>query len=965
MRVAEGEGSVKKLAEIMNRAPLIVDGDASVLSALEMMRAAGASAALVGSPAGPRGIITERDVVGWLHRRLDLETARCAEVMHAPLFCMPQTAGHIEAHHEMALRNIRHVAASDDDGRIVGLVTESDVLRAVGVEYFTEFKSVRSLAAPAHCVLPPDALVWDAVELMNRKRQTCVVVIDQDNRPIGLLTERDVVRLTVEGRASLETVLRAAARRPVHTTSPDAMVHECVATMESLKIRRLVVVDENGRLAGVLSQHEVVSGLENHYIRHLKDVVNLQAAKLREFERPFDEGAVVDALLEAHSDGLTILTDHQFLVRAANPRACQTLGMPQDEIVGTELAPLLSLLGVTSELPLTAVRLTGEETVQAALSGMDDDGPAAGASLELRIRQLKHPESGVQGYLVTARDVSERRRAAAALLAEKDFSDAIIAGLPGLFYLIDGAGRILRRNNAWRGMRVGGDAAEKGEYLPAALGVDCAEVSERFEAALNAPESELEIVHNADGPEPRIFLHKLRRAEIGRQSLFIGSAIDITERKRSMAEAERLARLDTLTGVPNRHAFMERLGQALARVDDEKGRVALLFLDIDNFKQVNDTLGHVVGDNLLRAAASRLGRLTGGGSAPARLGGDEFAFILSGDWSDGAPEMLAHAVVDAMAQPFSIDGHQIFVGASAGLVVYPGDYVDRSDLLALADLAMYRAKTGGRGCWRRFEAWMAVEAQRRRLIESELREAAPRGQFELHYQPKLSIADGRMTGAEALIRWRHPALGMISPDEFIGLAESTGLIATVGDWVVKTACREAAQWAAMGRPMKVAVNVSPVQFRRHDLAAAVRQALASSGLRPDLLELEITESAVLSDNGAAMQALEEIAALGVTIAIDDFGAGYSSLAQLRRLRFNTLKIDRSLIMPIGSDDDAHAVAAAAVTLGRSLGMKVVAEGVETAAHLEALREIGCDEGQGYYFWRPLPAALFREILAGL
>lgn len=959
MDLVERESRVKTLTEIMNPSPLTVSGDARVLSALEMMRARRVSAVLVGSAGSPVGIITERDLVGWLHRRLDLQSVCCAEVMHSPILCMPQTATYVEAHHEMALLGIRHLGVENDEGRVVGLVSESDILRAIGVEYFTEFKSVRGLVNPAVCVLPPDASVADAVELMNRKRQTCVVVADDDARPIGLLTERDIVRLTVEGRAPLESTLRTAASRPVRTTTLDGMVHECVATMESLRIRRLVVVDDVGRVAGVLSQHEVVGGLENQYIRHLKEVIDRQSQKLRQFDRPFDEGVVLDALLEAHSDGLTILTDHQFVVRAANPRACQALGLASDEIIGRELSPLLSLLGVASELPLSAVRLTGEEAVQTSFNNGGGDG-----AVELRIRRLTHAESGVQGYLVTARDVSERRRAAEALLAEKDFSDAIIAGLPGLFYLVDNAGRLLRWNNALRDMIAdAGREPRKGELLTVALGVNTPAVSERFEAALNAAETEMEII--VDAGEPRTFLHKLRRADVGRQSLYIGSAIDITARKRSMAEAERLARLDTLTGLANRHAFLERLGAALVRADGENSRVALLFLDIDNFKQVNDTLGHVVGDNMLRAAGARLNRLADGKAELARLGGDEFAFILSGYAVDEPAEALAHAVVEALSQPFSIDGHQIFVGASAGVVTYPGDYVDRSDLLALADLAMYRAKAAGRGCWRRFEAWMAVEAQRRRLIESELREAAQREQFELYYQPKLSIADSQMTGAEALIRWRHPALGMISPDEFIGLAESTGLIAPVGDWVIRAACKEAAHWAAMGRPLKVAVNVSPVQFRRHDLAEVVRRALAASGLSPSLLELEITESAVVSDSGWTQKALEEITALGVTIAIDDFGAGYSSLAQLRRLRFNTLKIDRSLISPLGSDDDARAVAAAAVTLGRSLGLNVVAEGVETPTQLDVLREIGCDQGQGFHFWRPLPTSLFREILRGL
>jgi diguanylate cyclase (GGDEF)-like protein len=963
----KGDKAVKTLAEVMSVAPLTVDRRASVLSALEVMRERRISSVLVGEPDDPQGIITERDLVGWLHRRLDLNVATCGDVMHGPLLTLPDTASYIEAHHEMAQRGIRHLGVRNADGRVVGMVSESDILGAIGVEYFTEFKSVRNLMTPVVCTLPPDARVSDAVDLMNRERQTSVVVVDEENRPIGLLTERDIVRLAVEGTTPLDSALRVAASRPVRTVSADGLVHEAVATMENLRIRRLVVVDNDGQVVGLLSQHEIVSGLENQYIRLLKNVIDRQNLHQRNTAQPLNERAMLDSLLAAHPDGLSILTDHDYVVQAANPAACDVLRVSVDDLIGGDLAALLAQIGVSAELPLAAAKLSGEAVIEAAPRADDgaDEGDSNGKTLELRIRRLSHPDHGLQGYLITGRDLSERRQAEEALLAERDFSDAIIAGLPGLFYLIDEDGRLLRWNSAWREF---GDAAGRsprhGALLEDLLGLEAASEVEKIRWAVRQTEAEIETTVRMKSDDSRVYLHKLRRVDIGRRHLLIGSAIDITKSKRSMAEAERLARIDTLTGLPNRHAFIERLSAALAISDGETAHTALLFLDIDNFKNVNDTLGHVVGDSLLRAAGHRLERVAAGrGAELARLGGDEFALIKTGDWTDGAPEELAGAVVDSLSRPFSIDGHQIFVGASVGIVVYPGDYVEKSDLLAQADLAMYRAKAAGRSCWRRFEAWMAIDAQRRRLIESELREAVHRDQFELYYQPKLALGDGRITGAEALIRWRHPALGMINPDEFIGLAESTGLIAPVGEWVLHAACMEAARWAAAGRPLKVAVNVSPVQFLRHDLVGAVREALDASGLPPTLLELEVTENAVVADAAKAQAILDQVTALGVTIAMDDFGAGYSSLAQLRRLRFNTLKIDRSLVSPLGSDADALAVIATVVALGDGLGMTVVAEGIETATHLEILKDVGCHEGQGFHFWRPLPAPLFRDIIA--
>ncbi|WP_349367993.1 EAL domain-containing protein [Salinarimonas sp.] len=448
------------------------------------------------------------------------------------------------------------------------------------------------------------------------------------------------------------------------------------------------------------------------------------------------------------------------------------------------------------------------------------------------------------------------------------------------------------------------------------------------------------------------------RADDGRPLRMVGTHTDITARKEAERRAERMARHDSLTDLANRACFRERLDDALARARDTGESVALLCLDLDRFKTVNDTLGHPVGDALLRAVAGRLAGQIRGGDLIARLGGDEFAVLQIGAAQPEAARSLAQRLVDALSTPVSVAGRDLSVGLSVGVALSPQDGVDADALFKNADLALYRAKGEGRSTFRFFEAQMDAAERSRQELEIDLRQAIAREELDLHFQPSLDVTTGAITGFEALARWTHPEHGPIPPDRFIPLAEDTKLISPLGDWVLRRACAVAATWPA---PTRVAVNVSAVQFDRDDLPAIVADALARSGLSADRLELEITETVLMRESEAVVETLHRLRQLGVRIALDDFGTGYSSLSYLRRFGFDRIKIDRSFIREMDHPDTA-AIVRAMVGLGARLGIAITAEGIETKAQLACVKAEGCSEAQGWLIGRPAPAEAARALL---
>jgi diguanylate cyclase (GGDEF)-like protein/PAS domain S-box-containing protein len=529
------------------------------------------------------------------------------------------------------------------------------------------------------------------------------------------------------------------------------------------------------------------------------------------------------------------------------------------------------------------------------------------------------------------------------------FADAAIEGL-----VVADGDRVIDANRSF--LRLAGYASA--QQLPEKLqdlfsGLDPAPAQNGAEAKA----AECRLIA-ADGAEcdVEVLLRPLSWRGADRRVLAVR---DISERKEAAARIAHLAYHDSLTGLPNRGVFTEHLARNVERARATDEPLAVLCIGLDGFKAINDLHGHAAGDELLAAAAHRLRGVVRGNELVARLGGDEFAVVQPGGAQPAYAGLLSERIIAALAEPFRIGTAQARVSASIGIAVFPADAASPSDLVKNADMALSRAKGDGRGHARFYEAAMDEALRQRRQLEADLRVAIGRSEMAVHYQPLADLGSGCILGFEALVRWTHPQLGRISPGVFIRLAEETGSILELGEWVLREACAEAAGW---NPPLKLAVNLSPLQFMHDDLVGMVERVLAETGLEPSRLDLEITEGLLIEDAAGALATLERLKALGVRISMDDFGTGYSSLSYFRMFPFDKVKIDRSFVQDMIDNPQARAIVRSVIGLGRGLGVPVLAEGVETTEQLEMLRAEGCDQVQGYLISRPNPIHFFDAIV---
>ncbi|MBU1275893.1 MAG: EAL domain-containing protein [Proteobacteria bacterium] len=472
-----------------------------------------------------------------------------------------------------------------------------------------------------------------------------------------------------------------------------------------------------------------------------------------------------------------------------------------------------------------------------------------------------------------------------------------------------------------------------------------------------------EMVHRrSDGHQFHQWLSVARMGG-GQDERLVWALRDISEIKTSEERITYLAYHDALTGLPNRRLFSDRLEVAIATATRKKQRLALLFLDLDNFKHVNDGLGHAAGDELLQETSRRLRGKVRDEDTVARLGGDEFILLLVGVQEAEYAAVVAQRVLDDLARPFRLRGKEFYLSASVGITLFPDDGSEAEGLMANADMAMYRAKAAGRNNYKLFTPALNEKVQRRMALEGALRQAIGNQEFLVHYQPKVELAQGRVVGMEALVRWERPGHGLVSPGEFIPLAEDTGQIVAIGRWVLEQACRQAKAWHDKGhRDLAVSVNLSPRQFQQKDLVPLVTDTLGASGLDPRSLELEVTESMLMSSVDDAIVTLNELSALGVRLSMDDFGKGYSNLYYLKHFPMDTLKIDRSFVRDVAVEPDDASIVDTIINMSRSLKLNVIAEGVEDTDQLRFLRERSCDQMQGFLFSRPLPPDQITQML---
>ena len=534
-------------------------------------------------------------------------------------------------------------------------------------------------------------------------------------------------------------------------------------------------------------------------------------------------------------------------------------------------------------------------------------------------------------------------------------------------------------NSEWLGRRIAEDGKPSPSHAtaePAALATmsDLGREAPFFLSALltgHAIHSGISVfVHGANGPYGVLGAYSREARLFTQESInFLQSVANTLatamDRKNAEQRLTYLAQFDPLTGLANRSLFLDRFTQTLKQAKRNDELVGVLFVDLDRFKLVNDTLGHGIGDQLLVQVAGRLQECVRSGDTVGRLGGDEFAFVLSNLSRADDAALIAQKVVTAMALPFQLEGQELYLSASVGIGIYPNDGTAADTLLRHADTAMYRAKEQGRNTYQFYLPQMNEQAIERLQIQMQLRGALERGEFVLHYQPKVSLVTNAISGFEALLRWQHPVRGLVSPLQFISVLEDTGLIIPVGEWVVRTVCEQLARWQVEGaHPLPVAVNLSARQFQQINLDGVIANILHDTGVDPGLLEFELTESMLMRDPEEAVRMLKIMRSYGLRLSVDDFGTGYSSLAYLKRFPIDALKIDRAFIRDVTTDPDDASIALAIISIAHTLKLKVVAEGVETEAQLDFLRANACDEIQGFYFAHPLPVADCTRTLMG-
>ncbi|WP_051937818.1 EAL domain-containing protein [Ferriphaselus sp. R-1] len=886
------------------------------------------------------GIVTERDIVRAMSAGMALDTP-VARLMSTQVL----TIGHdveLAAAFRFAVRHgIRHLVVLDEHGQPLGVVSESDFRFHLGIGFFAHLSDVASLMGQNWIQGTTDSPLSGVLEQMVETRSSCVIVTRQD-APVGLVTERDVVRLFGEGKQA--ALLGEVMSSPVHTIRSNAALTQAAAQMQILKIRHLIVVDEQDRLVGLLSEHDLIHPLE-WMDEEFGRVATETQDRLRQLMN-----TIPDLVYFKDLDGHYLDCNEAF---------SHCIGVARDAVIGRTDSEFMSAGQAESHRLRDAEVIAAGKTLRSEGWVTQHDGQRI--LMEFSKSPVMDPGGACVGVVSVARDISERK------LAEKQLrlAASVFQFAHDGIYITDGDAFILEINRAFeeitgyhRADVVGKkpDILASGKHPPEFFaemwdtlrreGYWSGEVwNRRKDGELLAVLTTISAVHG----------------EAGGVTHYVCVFTDITALKLNQRQVERLAYYDALTQLPNRSLFTDRFRIALAQAERSGELLAVGYLDLDDFKPVNDSHGHPVGDKLLQEVGQRIDRCLRSGDTASRIGGDEFALLVTGLRSMAEAEQAMARLLAALAEPYLIEGLSLSITASLGYTLFPYDDGDGDALLRHADQAMYAAKQGGRNRYVCFDP----EHDRRTVEQKELlrqvENGLAAGEFQLYYQPKVDMRQGTVVGVEALIRWHHPELGLLLPHDFLPLTENLDIAVDIGNWVLKEALNQALAWRKAGLALPVSVNISPrhlqdVDFVPH-LSALFEQ---HPELDAGCLELEILESTAFEDVALVSEVIRECAALGVTFALDDFGTGYSTLIYLRHLHARVLKVDQTFVRDMTHDMESFAIVESVIGLAAAFKRQLVAEGVETAEQGKMLLQLGCNVAQGFGIAEPMPAGQIAE-----
>ncbi len=771
------------------------------------------------------------------------------------------------------------------------------------------------------------------------------------------LRMRGKARHEVIGRTSEEVLGTDAARladpfvaRALagETVTYERLVHSADNSDRWFRIRTVPDTDPTGRVQGLY-----VVGMDIHDIKLAQETLQTSEAELR---------IAMDSLPYP-----MVYVDREYRYRMVNKRLEAILGKPREEILGRNLRDVFGEQNYAEVMPYWQRAMAGETVTAERLIGTD---PATRRWMIVRYTPRYDAKGDIIGLYSAATDIDELKRAELNLRRANWLLSSHFENTPLAVIEWDPEFRVRRWSPqaekifGWREQELLGRHYRDWKFVVEGDAAQADAIADKLVVQLEPRATSLHRNHRKDG---RViwceWYNSSLRDDSGKIISILSLAQDVTTRVLAEERLVHQATHDSLTGLPNRTMLQDRLRQAISRARRGGHRIAAMFIDLDRFKDVNDTLGHRIGDELLREMSTRLNRVVRESDLLVRLSGDEFMVVLEQVTDLESPRIVAAKLLEEIRQPSRIEGHEIHISGSVGISLFPDDAEDVESLLKNADMAMYRAKELGKNAYQIFSADMAEHGTAARLLENALRSAVVRNEFELYYQPKIDMRSNRITGAEALLRWHHPTRGTVMPGEFIHLAEETGLIHEIGNWVLDTAFSQARRWHEAGfTGVRLAINLAAGQFRATNLADRIRDRIAHEGCKPELIELEVTETGMLRDPEGVGNTLTRIREIGMRVAIDDFGTGYSSLSHLKRFPIDTLKIDKTFVADILTDRDDTAIVSAVIALARALDMEVVAEGVETEAQRLLLAQQGCDAYQGYLFSRPLPASEFEALM---